>query len=84
MADLIRGGFGSANCGAPHPKGPKIEYIQSENLYVATSSSIFFPHSSCGDRCFLPFGPDRSHVFVSISSDTATPCLKICYCSWPP
>ena len=22
------------------------------------------PHNSCGDRCFLPFGPDKSHVRV--------------------
>ena len=29
--------------------------------WAATSSSNTLPHNSCGDRCFQPFRPDKSH-----------------------
>ena len=44
-------------------------------LATGTLATDISPLNSCGDRCFLPFGPDKSHVRVQYISDTTTPSL---------
>ena len=35
-----------------------------KRIFAWPRSVAYLPHSSCGDRCFLPIGPNKSHVRV--------------------